>query len=99
LEIVKARAELFEKKKAPMFKVIIIDFNMIEMNGLTAVEKIKESLERCGIEKHQRPIICCCASCYDEPTFRRKDEDSGSYYFIAKPITSDQLTLLLNLLM
>ena len=42
LEIVKARAELFAKQEAPMFKVIVMDYSMPEMDVPKTVKKIKK---------------------------------------------------------
>ena len=41
MEIVKARAELFTKQEAPMFKIIVMDYSMPEMDGPKTVKKIK----------------------------------------------------------
>ena len=49
VEIVMQRIELFKQGKAPMFKIILIDYSMPEMDGPTAVKKIKELFERSAI--------------------------------------------------
>ena len=51
IEIVKARIELVTKAKAPMFKIVLMDYSMAEMNGPTVVKKIKKLFELSGIKR------------------------------------------------
>ena len=98
LEIVKARIQLAAKAKAPMFKIVIMDYSMPEMNGPTAVKKMKKLFERSGFKRDQQPYICCCTA-YDEATYKKNAEDVGMDHYMVKPVTNEDLTTLLDLLM
>ena len=76
LKIVKARAKLFVKQEAPMFKIILMDYSMPEMDGPTTVKNMKKLFERNAINVSQQPYICCCTA-YDEITFKKKAKDAG----------------------
>lgn len=69
IEIVKARIDLVAKKQAPLFKIILMDISMPEMDGLTAVREIKKLFELSNINASQQPYICCCTA-YNEEAFK-----------------------------
>ena len=74
-----------------------MDISMPEMDGLTAVKKIRKLLKLSNINDSQQPYICCCTA-YNEAAFKKKAIDTGMDHFMAKPITGEDITTLLNLL-
>ena len=76
LEIVMARIQLVANEEAPMFKIILMDYSMPEMDGPTTVKNMKKLFERNAINVSQQPYICCCTA-YDEITFKKKAKDAG----------------------
>ena len=47
LEIVMARIQLVANEEAPMFKIILMDYMMPEMNGPMTVKRMKKLFENC----------------------------------------------------
>ena len=51
-----------------MYKTVLLDYSMPQMDGPTVATYISEILERNNM-LHEKPYICCC-SAYQEANFR-----------------------------
>ena len=99
VDIVKARIKLVENGKAPMFKIILMDYSMPEMDGPTAVVEMWKLFRssRMISDGGLVPFICCCTA-YGEASFKKIVFDSGMDHFINKPVSHDELVRILELL-
>ena len=99
VDIVEARIKLFESGEAPMFKIILMDYSMPEMDGPTAtIEMLKLfASSRIISDEGLAPFICCCTA-YGEASFKKIVFDSGMDHFINKPVSHDELVRILELL-
>ena len=66
-----------------MFKLIMIDYCMPNMDAPDSVLAILELLKKHGIKK--RPQICCI-SAYQQKEFRAKAKEVGMDDFLQKPL-------------
>ena len=72
ITLVKERLKLVATDTAPMYKVILMDYSMPDMDGPTVVAKIRKLLEHSYDDfaaEYQQPYICCCTA-YDEAGFK-----------------------------
>jgi len=81
-----------------MFKIILMDYSMPEMDGPMAVTKMKTLFERNRINVSQQPYICCC-SAYEDAALRKRADEAGMDHFMAKPVTKEELNTILDLLL
>ena len=51
-----------------MYKAVLLDYSMPEMDGPTVATSMHKILERNDMV-HKKPYICCC-SAYEEANFR-----------------------------
>ena len=72
IDLFKTRiAEVVEGKyEAKMFKLILLDYSMPEMDGPQVATTIKNILEESSLNPNLYPFICCCTA-YAEEAFRR----------------------------
>ena len=71
LGLIQARIEQVYRGEASMYKVILLDYSMPEMDGpQVALEIRKLFTESILLDKSQIPYICCCTA-YAEATFKR----------------------------
>ena len=75
-----------------MFKLILLDYCMPEMDGLETAKKIRELIATKGITQ---PHICC-ASAYTEPSFVKKALESGMDSYISKPVNLSEILALMQ---
>ena len=99
LEIMEKRIELVEKRLAPMFKIVLLDYSMPEMDGPTTAEEMWKLYRKSSIitDEKLQPYICCCTS-YEDEEYKSKAIAAGMNYFLTKPISYDILLQLLELL-
>ncbi len=64
VEMVDARIKLVENEEAPMFKIILMDYSMPEMDGPTAAVEIRKlcASSRMISDQGLSPYICCCSA-------------------------------------
>lgn len=70
--LVRERLKLVRANQAPMYKVILLDYSMPDMDGPTVATNIRKLLEDPNdifAAENQRPYICCCTA-YDEAGFK-----------------------------
>lgn len=82
--------EELKKKPEGYFDVILMDIQMPNMDGYTAVKTIRGLKDR----RSQVPVIAMTANAYDED--RRKASDTGMNGFIAKPLNVEEMTRVLG---
>ena len=70
-----------------MYKIIILDFSMPEMDGPAVANEIRR---RVGEKNIEIPYICCCTA-YDDYSFRPNAKDYGMDIFTSKPLSYDEL--------
>ena len=93
------RIELVEKRLAPMFKIVLLDYSMPEMDGPTTAEEMWRLFRNSSIITNEKlqPYICCCTAYVDEE-YKSKAIAAGMDYFLTKPISYEILLQLLELL-
>ena len=74
-----------------MYKLILMDFSMPEMNGTEATVEIRRFLDSVGLPQ---PYICCC-SAYTDETYKKQAIDSGMDDFLNKPVAEERIQELL----
>ena len=73
------------------FDVVLTDINMPEMDGLTLLERLQESLQ-----EQFRLLKAIVISAYGDMTNIRTAMRNGAFYFITKPFNFDDLELTLD---
>ena len=76
-----------------MYKVILLDYSMPDLDGPSVAKGIAELLEENPTLK--KPLICCCTA-YSEASFKRTALDSGMDQFLTKPVTFMELRSVLS---
>lgn len=76
-----------EKVKAGSFSLVIMDVDMPRMNGLQALQAIKE---------HDPSIIVIIMTAYANINDAVKVVKQGAYNYVSKPIKSDELRLMVD---
>ena len=77
-----------------MYKTVLLDYSMPEMDGPTVATHISELLERNNMLL-EKPYICCC-SAYQEANFKQVAIDAGMNEFVNKPVSSKHLKEILQ---
>lgn len=72
-----------DKRAMSMFKLILLDYSMSDLDGPTVSLQVREMLSKHGMPQ---PHICCC-SAYTEASFVDEALASGMNSFISKPVT------------
>ena len=86
-----ARLELlYENPDASMYKLILLDYSMPDMNGPEVCQRIREILT-----PEQQPYIACCTA-YDDINFRKMAMEAGMDQFLNKPVEMDKIKELLK---
>ena len=98
LALVEKRLEAVYRGEAPMYKLILLDYSMPEMDGPQVAVAIR-SLFRTSIlvTEIDTPYICCCTA-YGEAAFKKKALSAGMDNFLTKPISHAELQKLLSML-
>lgn len=96
LNLIQNRLELVYAGKASMYKVIMLDFSMPEMDGPQVAIEIRRMLNKSILTTSSKsPFICCCTA-YAEASFRGKAIDSGMDHFLTKPFEYEDLDMILT---
>ena len=74
-----------------MFKLILLDFSMPDLNGPEVAKLIRQIVNEAGMEQ---PYICCCTA-YTDPSYGKIAIEAGMDSVMTKPITSNELKQLL----
>ena len=69
--------------RKPIFRVVLLDFSMPDMNGPQTATEIFRICDAAGLK---RPTIFC-VSAYQDKTFIKAALDAGMTEFFTKPIT------------
>ena len=97
IKMINDRIEQYSNGTGQLYKLILLDFSMPEMDGPEVAREIaKIYRENPLLQQSQMPFICCCTA-YTEAQFRDAALDSGMNHFLSKPISSDELQQLLTL--
>lgn len=72
----------------PMYKIILLDYSMPEMDGPTTSREIYRLYA--DDKNIQMPYICCCTA-YAEASFKTKAIESGMDYLLTKPVSAEEL--------
>lgn len=83
---------------AKMYKLILLDYSMPEMDGPQVARAIREIMSGCILlEEADAPYICCC-SAYEADDYKKSALDAGMHDFLTKPAKKEKIRQLLRLL-
>ena len=69
--LIQSRIELFSKGKTSMYKVVLLDYSMPEMDGpQVAIEIRRMFKESILLDQSHVPYICCCTA-YEDASYKR----------------------------
>lgn len=92
------RMELMRIGKAQMYKIILLDYSMPELDGPEVAMRIRRLFQSNPLlEEDAVPFICCCTA-YDEASFKRQALAAGMDQFMTKPLKLDELKQILEIL-
>ena len=72
-------------QRKPVFKVILLDYSMPELNGPETAIEILRLCREAGCEK---PTIICVTA-YQDESYESMTSDAGMEYFFTKPVSFD----------
>lgn len=89
------RLALAEEGKGEMYKLVLLDYNMPEMDGPAVAKRIHElfrsnSLLLSTTDTKDRPYIVCC-SAYEADEIIKSALDAGMDQFLSKPLNFKSL--------
>lgn len=91
IECIQERTELVYQQKAAMFKLVLIDYSMPEMDGPQVANQIR-SLFKTSIVLTQDDVpYLCCFTAYAEAAYKKMALKSGMDRFLQKPIQQADL--------
>ena len=91
LRLIQERLELIYRGETTMYKVILLDYSMPEMDGPQLAVEIQKLLDSSILfDNKDKPFICCCTAYY-EAVFRRQAKLAGMDRFLTKPIEKKDL--------
>ena len=76
----------------PMFKLILLDFSMPDMDGPEVYLKLTKTMKDSGL---RIPYVACCTA-YEEKIFERQALAVGMDEFLNKPIADGTIEALLK---
>ena len=80
-----------------MYRLILLDFSMPEMDGPELARELKKLFFQSTVFLvEQKPFICCCTA-YSDPSFRKVAFEAGMEMFITKPVSNEDLDKVLKL--
>ncbi len=79
-----------------MYKIILLDYSMPEMDGPQVAIEIRRLLTQSILfDNKDMPFLCCCTA-YAEATFKRQALQAGMDQFLTKPINPSELYQILK---
>lgn len=90
----KARILAFKRGLAPMYKLVLLDYAMPEMNGT----EVSLAIHKLFKDINQKAPFICCFTAYAEPSFQYNSFNAGMDAFMTKPLQNDELNELLRVL-
>ena len=75
-----------------MYKIILLDYSMPEMNGPEVAIELRSVI---GAANMAIPYICCCTA-YGDQSYRDEAMFAGMNHFLTKPIDHKDLTEILR---
>ena len=98
LNMIQERIENVALGQGKMFKLILLDYSMPEMDGPQVATAIVAMFRNNPlISEDNIPYICCCTA-YSGQTFMNTAFDAGMNHFLTKPLDFLELDELLHLL-
>ena len=79
---------------AKMYKLLLIDYSMPDLDGIELVKKLRAMIDASQLCEEQ-PIYCCCTA-YDTEEHHDIAIQSGFNYFMVKPVNKDDLQEILE---
>ena len=95
ISLFKERIAKCKREGASMYKLILLDFSMPDMNGPAVASQIRDLYDDCSNE----PFICCCTA-YGDAAYIEQALQSGMNRFQTKPLKMsdlDEILLMLKL--
>ena len=89
---IKQRFGLHQKGKALMYKLILLDYSMPDMDGPEVARQARKFFKEHSTSEADRldPVICCCTA-YTDATFMRQAFLAGMNKFLTKPVSDEEL--------
>ena len=83
-----------------MYKLVLLDYSMPEMNGFECTQKIIEIMQQHRIsDLHSAELVrmpfICCVTAYRSPSFHQKAKEASIDLVLIKPIFKEQVHELL----
>ena len=86
ISLFKERLAKCKREGACMYKLILLDFSMLDMNGPAVASQIRDLYNNCSDE----PFICCCTA-YGDAAYIEQALQSGMNRFQTKPLKMSDL--------
>ena len=93
LDAIKERVRRVTQEGCKMYKVILLDYSMPDMDGPQVAIELRHMLQRAGL---QIPYICCCTA-YSEASYKKNALAVGMDQCISKPVSYNELITILSL--
>ena len=87
LALIEKRLEAVNRGEASMYKLILLDYSMPEMDGPQVAIAIRNIFKtRIILSEINTPYICCCTA-YCDAAFKRQALSAGMDNFLTKPVS------------
>ena len=83
-----------QERRSSIYKVILTDLSMPEIDGYRLVSQLRKFLKKNNIPKSEWPLVVAITG-HTESEFFLKAFDSGCDHIYSKPISSSQIELIL----
>ena len=99
LYLIKERFALVKQGKAQMYKLILLDFSIPDLDGPEIARQARIFFKENSTSVADRldPVICCCTA-YTEATFMRQAYLAGMNKFVTKPVSDQELSECLDMM-
>ena len=92
IAIFEQRIKLAEQGKAQLFKLLLFELSLPDMEATDLSVRLHASLERSSLPEFSVPFLCCCTSNITDAERARIDAlKSGINYFLLKPFDLEKL--------
>ena len=92
LELVSERIEKAKQGEAEMYKLLLIDYSMPEIDGIMLIKQLRELIVENGLP---HPTYCCCTA-YTSKEHHDIAIASGFHVFMTKPATVERMRQLVH---